>query len=422
MLAGIVVSNAILLVDYTNTLRAARQDGAARGDRARRPPPPAADSDDLGLHRRSAWCRWRSASAKAPSCRRRWRASSSAACSTSTMITLVFVPAMYTLFEEGWRGLFKKGAAAARRSSALIVSTRSPGRSSPAPFRERLEHEAPLAESRMRHQQPGPRSSASPYRIRSRSSVRGAPAIWPLAAPLRARWRAARRAARAAERRSSPTTARVQEARLVAGTPDRRGVDQRETRRSVTNPAELRDGEGEVGVAIAEVAAERDGDRRSRTRPPMLFRSSACRRRRRALVDRERAVPIRSSRPGRRLVEQALVLEHLAEHRRFSMPLWRALRHRLDLRPPLRRRTAGWRARPRRRAPASASRLAGRGRRRPRRIRRNRRADVEQRVLQPGDVGLLAVDDVLVGVVDVVVADVRAPPLRGASAARARSR
>jgi hypothetical protein len=31
---------------------------------------------------------------------------------TSTMITLLFVPAMYTLFEEGWSGLFKKGAAA----------------------------------------------------------------------------------------------------------------------------------------------------------------------------------------------------------------------------------------------------------------------------------------------------------------------
>jgi HAE1 family hydrophobic/amphiphilic exporter-1 len=31
---------------------------------------------------------------------------------TSTMITLVFVPAMYTLFEEGVRGLFKRGAAA----------------------------------------------------------------------------------------------------------------------------------------------------------------------------------------------------------------------------------------------------------------------------------------------------------------------
>jgi HAE1 family hydrophobic/amphiphilic exporter-1 len=29
---------------------------------------------------------------------------------TSTMITLVFVPAMYTLFEEGFKGLFKGGA------------------------------------------------------------------------------------------------------------------------------------------------------------------------------------------------------------------------------------------------------------------------------------------------------------------------
>ena len=31
---------------------------------------------------------------------------------TSTMITMVFVPAMYTLFEEGWRGIFKRSAVA----------------------------------------------------------------------------------------------------------------------------------------------------------------------------------------------------------------------------------------------------------------------------------------------------------------------
>jgi HAE1 family hydrophobic/amphiphilic exporter-1 len=31
---------------------------------------------------------------------------------TSTLITLVFVPALYTVFEEGWRGLFRKGPAA----------------------------------------------------------------------------------------------------------------------------------------------------------------------------------------------------------------------------------------------------------------------------------------------------------------------
>jgi HAE1 family hydrophobic/amphiphilic exporter-1 len=29
----------------------------------------------------------------------------------STMITLVFVPVVYTLFEEGWKGLFRPHAA-----------------------------------------------------------------------------------------------------------------------------------------------------------------------------------------------------------------------------------------------------------------------------------------------------------------------
>jgi hypothetical protein len=31
---------------------------------------------------------------------------------TSTLITLVFVPAMYTVFEEGWSALWKRGARA----------------------------------------------------------------------------------------------------------------------------------------------------------------------------------------------------------------------------------------------------------------------------------------------------------------------
>jgi hypothetical protein len=30
----------------------------------------------------------------------------------------VFVPAMYTLFEEGWRGLFRKGAPSATEAEA----------------------------------------------------------------------------------------------------------------------------------------------------------------------------------------------------------------------------------------------------------------------------------------------------------------
>ena len=31
---------------------------------------------------------------------------------TSTLVTLVLVPAVYTLFEEGWSGIFRKSAKA----------------------------------------------------------------------------------------------------------------------------------------------------------------------------------------------------------------------------------------------------------------------------------------------------------------------
>ena len=47
MLAGIVVSNAILLVDYTNILRRRDKHAAARGGRDRGPRPAAPDPDDL---------------------------------------------------------------------------------------------------------------------------------------------------------------------------------------------------------------------------------------------------------------------------------------------------------------------------------------------------------------------------------------
>ena len=75
MLAGIVVSNGILLVDYTNVLR--RRDGMPLREAVEtgRPHAAAPDSDDVDRHRRSASCRCRSASAKAASCRCRWRAS-----------------------------------------------------------------------------------------------------------------------------------------------------------------------------------------------------------------------------------------------------------------------------------------------------------------------------------------------------------
>ena len=60
MLAGIVVNNAIVLVDYINMLRAPRH-VARRGDRHRRAGAAAADPDDHGARPCSAWCRWRSA-------------------------------------------------------------------------------------------------------------------------------------------------------------------------------------------------------------------------------------------------------------------------------------------------------------------------------------------------------------------------
>ena len=60
MLAGIVVSNAILLVDYTNVLR--RRDGMSLREAVERggPHPAASDSDDHARDRFSVSCRWRS--------------------------------------------------------------------------------------------------------------------------------------------------------------------------------------------------------------------------------------------------------------------------------------------------------------------------------------------------------------------------
>ena len=99
VLVGLVGKNAILLVDYTDDLRSAgcdRTDGAARG----RPDPPAADRDDDGLgHGRAAADRQRARG-------RLGAAHSSAAVVliggllTSTLLTLVFVPAMYTIFDD----------------------------------------------------------------------------------------------------------------------------------------------------------------------------------------------------------------------------------------------------------------------------------------------------------------------------------
>jgi HAE1 family hydrophobic/amphiphilic exporter-1 len=109
MLAGIVVSNAILLVDYTNTLRKRdkMQIRAAielAGRHRLRPILMTSACTALGLVPMALGI-GEGAELQAPLAR-----VVIGGLITSTMITLVFVPAMYTLFEEGWRGIFKKGA------------------------------------------------------------------------------------------------------------------------------------------------------------------------------------------------------------------------------------------------------------------------------------------------------------------------
>ncbi len=111
MLAGIVVSNAILLVDYTNTLRhrdkmELRAAIELAGRHRLRPILMTSLCTGLGLVPMALGI-GEGAELQAPLAR-----VVIGGLLTSTIITLVFVPAMYTLFEEGWSGLFKKGSAA----------------------------------------------------------------------------------------------------------------------------------------------------------------------------------------------------------------------------------------------------------------------------------------------------------------------
>ena len=110
MLAGIVVSNAILLVDYTNTLRERdkmplREAIELAGRHRLRPILMTSICTALGLVPMALGI-GEGAELQAPLAR-----VVIGGLITSTMITLVFVPAMYTLFEEGWRGIFRRGAA-----------------------------------------------------------------------------------------------------------------------------------------------------------------------------------------------------------------------------------------------------------------------------------------------------------------------
>ena len=109
MLAGIVVSNAILLVDYTNTLRERdkmplRAAIELAGRHRLRPILMTSICTALGLVPMALGI-GEGAELQAPLAR-----VVIGGLITSTMITLVFVPAMYTLFEEGWRGIFRRGA------------------------------------------------------------------------------------------------------------------------------------------------------------------------------------------------------------------------------------------------------------------------------------------------------------------------
>jgi HAE1 family hydrophobic/amphiphilic exporter-1 len=111
MLAGIVVTNAILLVDYTNTLRhrdkmELRQAIELAGRHRLRPILMTALCTALGLVPMALGI-GEGAELQAPLAR-----VVIGGLMTSTVITLVFVPAMYTLFEEGLAGLRKKPAPA----------------------------------------------------------------------------------------------------------------------------------------------------------------------------------------------------------------------------------------------------------------------------------------------------------------------
>jgi HAE1 family hydrophobic/amphiphilic exporter-1 len=110
MLAGIVVSNAILLVDYTNVLRRrdhmALRDAVETAGRVRlRPILMTSLAAMLGLVPMALGI-GEGAELQAPLAR-----VVIGGLLASTLITLVFVPTVYTIFEEGWKGLRHSQAA-----------------------------------------------------------------------------------------------------------------------------------------------------------------------------------------------------------------------------------------------------------------------------------------------------------------------
>jgi hydrophobic/amphiphilic exporter-1 (mainly G- bacteria), HAE1 family len=109
MLAGIVVSNAILLVDYTNILRRRdhmplREAVETAGRTRLRPIIMTSLTTILGLVPMSLGI-GEGAELQSPLAR-----VVIGGLAASTLITLVFVPTVYTIFEEGWKGLRKTRA------------------------------------------------------------------------------------------------------------------------------------------------------------------------------------------------------------------------------------------------------------------------------------------------------------------------
>jgi hydrophobic/amphiphilic exporter-1 (mainly G- bacteria), HAE1 family len=109
MLAGIVVSNAILLVDYTNTLRhrdklPIREAVELAGRTRLRQILMTSLATMLGLVPMAIGI-GEGGELQAPLAR-----VVIGGLLASTLVTLVLVPAVYTLFEEGWKGLFRKPA------------------------------------------------------------------------------------------------------------------------------------------------------------------------------------------------------------------------------------------------------------------------------------------------------------------------
>ena len=104
MLAGIVVSNAILLVDYTNILRRRdhmplREAVETAGRTRLRPILMTSLATMLGLVPMALGI-GEGAELQAPLAR-----VVIGGLLASTLVTLVFVPTVYTMFEEGWKGL-----------------------------------------------------------------------------------------------------------------------------------------------------------------------------------------------------------------------------------------------------------------------------------------------------------------------------